>query len=63
MPNDKKIELKGVIPPTLRTPEERIQALRDLQEFLRRFPGLAEEVMNERERQQQPPEHFPAHGN
>lgn len=53
MPNGKKIELKGVIPPTLTTPEERIQALRDVQEFLRQFPGLGEEVMRDRERRRQ----------
>ncbi len=59
MPTQKRIELKGVIPPKKIKPEEKMKALRELQEFLRQFPGLAEEVMKDREQQQ--PEHFPAH--
>jgi phage protein U len=53
MPMQKKIELKGVIPPTLTTIEEQLEALRDLREFLQQFPGLGEEVMKDREQRRQ----------
>jgi len=57
MPTENTIPLKGVIPPKLISLEEQLEAIRDLREFLRQFPGLAEEVMKEREHQQ---EHSPA---
>ena len=53
MPTQKKVELKGVIPPKNPGPQAFFEALQELREFLRQFPGLGEEVMRDRERQRQ----------
>ena len=53
MSNVKNLELKGVIPPRVTDSEEQLKVLRDVQEFLKWFPGLGEESMRERERQRQ----------
>jgi hypothetical protein len=42
--------LKGVIPPKRTTPEAIDEAIRNLREFLQRFPFLGEEVTREREK-------------
>lgn len=44
------IILKGVIPAKRTTPEEVNKAIRNLRDFLQKFPFLAEEVMKEREK-------------
>ena len=49
----KSIKLKGVIPPQKTFPGGFFEALEDLRQFLRRFPGLAEEVKKYREEQSQ----------
>jgi len=46
----KGFPLKGVIPPKRTTPEAIDEAIREIREFLKRFPFLAEEVMREREK-------------
>lgn len=46
-------QLKGVIPPKKNDPDEMFKAIRRLQEFVKRYPGLGEEVMRMREEQQQ----------
>ena len=48
-----KIQLKGVIPPKKPFPGGFMEALEDLRQFLRKFPGLAEEVKKYREEQSQ----------
>ena len=53
MPDDEKIELKGVRPSKNLTLEEKLQILHNVQEFFRQFPGLGEEVLKDRERQRQ----------
>lgn len=53
MPDDTKIELKGVRPSKNLTIAEKQKILRELQEFLRQFPGLGEEVMKDREQRRQ----------
>jgi len=47
----RNIQLKGVIPPQKSFPEGFWEALEDLRQFLRKFPGLAEEVRRYREEQ------------
>ena len=49
----RNIQLKGVIPPQKTFPEGFLEALEDLRQFLRKFPGLAEEVRKYREEQSQ----------
>ena len=49
----RNIRLKGVIPPQKPFPEGFLEALEDLRQFLRKFPGLAEEVRKYREEQSQ----------
>lgn len=46
--NERK--LKGVIPPKRTSPDAVFEAINRLREFVKRFPGLGEEVMKERER-------------
>jgi hypothetical protein len=46
----RKFPLKGVNPPKRTTPEAFDEAIRDIREFLKRFPYLAEEVNREREK-------------
>ena len=46
-------KLKGVIPPTITDPQEQWQVIRRVREFLKQFPGLAEEVMKLREQEAQ----------
>jgi len=41
----------GVIPPRKTFPEDFFEALEDLRKFLRKFPGLVEEVRKYREEQ------------
>ncbi len=53
MPINNPYELKGVIPPKNADTQALLEALQDLQEFLRQFPGLGEEVMKARERERQ----------
>lgn len=53
MPTQKQIELKGVIPPKNSDPKALLHAVQELQEFLRQFPGLGEEVMKAREQDHQ----------
>lgn len=45
-------ELKGVIPPKITDPDAVFEAIRRLREFVKRYPGLGEEVMKLREQQQ-----------
>ena len=61
MSNDKNIELKGVIPPKDTSSEALIEAIRELREFVRQFPGLGEEVMKTREQEQQQQPYAPSH--
>jgi len=42
-------ELKSVVPPKRTTPDALFEAINRLREFVKRFPGLGEEVMKERE--------------
>lgn len=42
-------KLKGVIPPKRTDPDAVFEAINRLREFVKRFPGLGEEVMKERE--------------
>jgi len=45
-------KLKGVIPPKITSLEEQLEVIRRLREFVKRYPGLGEEVMKLREQQQ-----------
>jgi hypothetical protein len=45
-------KLKGVIPPKITDPDAVFEAIRRLREFVKRYPGLREEVMKLREQQQ-----------
>ncbi|MCP4401691.1 MAG: hypothetical protein GY801_30875 [bacterium] len=58
-------KLKGVIPPKITDPEEQLEVIRRIREFVKRYPGLGEEVMKLREEQQQEElrkrGHFPTH--
>ena len=45
-------QLKGVIPPKITEPEEQLKVIRRIREFVKRYPGLGEEVMKLREEQQ-----------
>ena len=49
----KGIKLKGVIPPKSENPEDFWKALNELRELFRARPGLAEEILNERQRQRE----------
>ncbi len=53
MPQKTQRKLKGVIPPTITDPKEQWEVIRRVREFLRRYPGLAEEVMKLREQEGQ----------
>lgn len=53
MPQTTHRTLKGVIPPTITDPKEQWDVIRRVREFLRRYPGLAEDVMKLREQQAQ----------
>lgn len=44
---------KGVIPPTITDPKEQWDVIRRVREFLRQYPGLAEDVMKLREQETQ----------
>ncbi len=46
-------KLEGVIPPKRTEPNGLIEAFRRLREFLKRYPGLGEEVMELRRQQQE----------
>lgn len=46
-------QLKGVIPPKITTWEEQLEVIRRVREFLKQYPGLAEEVMEFREQERQ----------
>lgn len=46
-------ELKNVIPPKRTTPGALFEAINRLREFVKRFPGLGEEVMKNREQKLQ----------
>lgn len=46
-------KLKGVIPPRRTDSGEMFEAIHRLREFLKKYPGLAEEVMELREQEQQ----------
>lgn len=62
MPKTNHIELKGVIPPKYTSAEALLEAIRELREFVRQFPGLGEEVMKAREQEQQQfQQYFPSH--
>ncbi len=50
MPTNNSYTLKGIIPPKNTDPQAFFEALQELREFLRQFPGLGEEVMRDRER-------------
>jgi len=49
MSEENQRKLKGVIPPKRTTPEALREAIENLREFVKRYPGLGEEVMKERE--------------
>ncbi len=53
MPQKTPRKLKGVIPPTITYPEEQWEVIRRVREFLKQYPGLAEEVMKLREQEGQ----------
>jgi hypothetical protein len=49
----RNIQIKGVIPPQKPFPKGFFEALEDLRQFLRKFPGLVEEVKKHREEHSQ----------
>lgn len=53
MPTNSPYKLKGIIPPKDTDPQAFFEALQELREFLRQFPGLGEEVMRDREQRRQ----------
>jgi hypothetical protein len=53
MSKENERELKGVIPPKRTAPDALFEAINRLREFVKRFPGLGEEVMKEREQKSQ----------
>ena len=53
MPQHTQRTLKGVIPPKKTEPNGLLEAFRRLREFVQRYPGLGEEVMEMRRQQQE----------